>query len=174
MTSRQILRIVLAGAVLLAVAASFSAFGRYVRRAHAKRGCANNLQQIGLALFAYANANEGRLPDSLETLAMNSQLTPVVFVCPLTDDVEVVAATSRAVAEQLTEGGHLSHVYTGGGLSMAEVTGDTILAYEPLANHGDGMNALFGDGHVKFLDARRGKVVAGRAAAGLRPVVRPP
>src|SRR5207248_2656810 len=29
---------------------------------------------------------------------------------------------------------------------------DVVVAYEPLTNHGDGVNALFGDGHIDWLD----------------------
>jgi prepilin-type processing-associated H-X9-DG protein len=42
-------------------------------------------------------------------------------------------------------------VYVGKALTEKTATEKTIVAYEPLENHGgQGVNVLFGDGHVEF------------------------
>jgi prepilin-type processing-associated H-X9-DG protein len=133
-------------------------------------GCANNLHQIGLAMLLYANAHGGEYPDSLTTIARETDLNPVVYVCPLTDAKQPPGPTSRAVADQLTDGHHLSHVYAARGLK-SDVSENTVLAFEPLANHGDGMNVLFGDGRVEFVQPAEGARLAARVAAGESPVV---
>src|SRR4051812_4926314 len=99
--------------------------------------CADNLHQIGLAMRMYADAHGGAFPDSLVTLVREVDLNPVVYVCPLTNAVQPAGPTSRAVADELTDGNHLSHVYAARGL-RSDVSANTVLVFEPLANHGDG------------------------------------
>jgi prepilin-type processing-associated H-X9-DG protein len=133
--------------------------------------CASCLHQIGLAMRLYADAHGGSFPDSFTTIMLTSDIAPAAFVCPLTDALDPSGPTSRAAADALTDGRHLSHVYAARGLTLAEVTANTVLAYEPLASHGDGMNVLFGDGRVEFLDPKTGAMLAAHVAAGESPVV---
>ena len=51
----------------------------------------------------------------------------------------------------MTSSGHLSYIYLGKEMNTKTISPDTIVAYEPLSNHGDGSNVLFGDGHVEFV-----------------------
>ena len=121
----------------------------------------------------YANEHDGQLPDSFQTLARDGDLKAIVFVCPL-DNAQDLDPTKTAIPEQLTEEGHLSYVYTGRGLNWAALSNKSVLAFEPLADHGNGMNVLLGDGSVEFLGVHRGRGVAARAAAGSVPVTVPP
>jgi prepilin-type processing-associated H-X9-DG protein len=120
--------------------------------------CASNLRQIGQAVFQYANVHGGELPDSFQTLSLNSSLPPKTFVCPSSRDKAASGITAEEVALNLTLPGHLSYIYLGGGLTNQMVTPETILAYEPVGNHAgetrfDGCNVLFGDGHSEWLPA---------------------
>ena len=46
----------------------------------------SNLREIGLAIQMYANANHGRFPDDFATLLRTQDLTPEVFVCPVSEN----------------------------------------------------------------------------------------
>ena len=74
-----------------------------------------------------------------------------------------IEVTFQAVAEQLTEGGHLSYVYVPG-LSIRSPA-NTVLLYEQPTNHGtDGINVLHVDGSVDWIP--RGQA---RDCARVRP-----
>jgi prepilin-type processing-associated H-X9-DG protein len=105
--------------------------------------CAQNMKQIGLALLAYGNNNRGAYPPDLQTLLSNSStLSTVAMTCPSTTDIPAPNASV------FSAGGHLSYVYVPGNNTSAAAT--DILLYEPMTNHTDGTNILFGDGHVEF------------------------
>jgi prepilin-type processing-associated H-X9-DG protein len=159
---------------LLIGAGLLAAYYRYVRAVHGNRGCAHNLQMIGQAIWLYADAHGGQLPDSFQTLARNAELKAIGFVCPLDDAAQDVDPTAPADADRLTQAGHLSYIYAGRGLTATALTGKVALAFEPLSDHGNGMNVLLGDGSVEFLNVERAKAVAARAAAGGVPVALPP
>ncbi len=107
--------------------------------------CASNLRQIGLAVQMYASANRGAYPASFESLLSAQYIGADVFVCPSSDD------TYAAGAADLSAGGHLSYVYTGGALNFRSPP-NSVVAYEPLTNHNrDGINLLHVDGTVQFI-----------------------
>ena len=130
--------------------------------------CASNLKQIGFALQLYAQKSAGRLPDSMIDLLLHEDISPETFCCPSSNDERAPGATPAEQVQQIRRGRHCSYVYHGRGKSWP--CGETVpIACEPLANHvGDGMNILFGDGHVEFLTP----VAAERAMREL-PVTRP-
>jgi prepilin-type processing-associated H-X9-DG protein len=137
--------------------------------------CASNLQQIGKAVSLYAADHRGQYPDSFETLLTSEQMSSAVFVCPGSSDTPAIGPTAQAQATQLSTGGHCSYIYVGRGLTAKTVTPDTVVVYEPLANHstGRGINVLFGDGHVDYVVAQTaGKIIAA-AATGRFPVTMP-
>ncbi|HEY2589311.1 MAG TPA: H-X9-DG-CTERM domain-containing protein [Tepidisphaeraceae bacterium] len=54
----------------------------------------------------------------------------------------------------MTEGpGNYPYIYRGAGLTDA-VPADIVLLYEPLQNHGSGINVLHADGSVEWLDRK--------------------
>jgi len=113
--------------------------------------CASNLKQIGLALLLYSQDNGGRLPDSMFELLEHVDITPELFCCPSALEDKAPGATTQEWIEHLRKGRHNSYVYHGRGLTLPQPD-DVPIACEPLGNHdGDGMNILFGDGHVEFL-----------------------
>ena len=126
--------------------------------------CSNNLRQIALVCQMYAYANGGRFPDTINDVLLTQDITADAFVCPTTTDTLATGPTTQAVAADLTAGGHLSYVYVGKRLTNAagsSTLAGTVLAYEPLTNHGDGVNVAYADAHVEWhYPATGGKIVA--------------
>ncbi len=114
--------------------------------------CASNLKQIGLAMLMYSNENKGKYPATLGELLRTQDIPIDVFTCPSSNDTvppDVRAAGMDAMVEWVNE--NSSYVYAGAGKTNASPAEDVLL-YEHLHNHDhDGINLLFGDGHVEFL-----------------------
>lgn len=69
--------------------------------------------------------------------------------------------------------GAVSYAYLGKGLTSADLNQnpDIVLAYEPLSNHGGfGMNVLFGDGTVEWVQGARAQSILFQASSGSHPV----
>ena len=130
--------------------------------------CSSNLRQIGQGIQMYANENKGVFPDDFAALILTQDITSEVFVCYRTNDSRAEGPTTQAVAANLTAGGHLSYVYVGKGLTMNSPA-NAVVAYEPLSNHGDGMNVLFADGHVQWWTPAQGAALLGELQAGHNP-----
>ncbi len=101
----------------------------------AKRSvCANNLRQVGNALYTYANVNGDVFPPDLDVLVDNASFSPKTLICPSSDSDEI------------------AYIYIPG--LTTDMDPDAPLAFEHLDNHADeGGNVLFGDAHVEWLDA---------------------
>jgi hypothetical protein len=114
---------------------------------HAVTRCASNLRGIAQACMLYSNDNHGRYPRGIaQMLADADLLEPEYLACPLSDDTPV-----RTVAE-LAEGGHVSYVYVGSGLTSACATAETVVAYERPTNHDNSglrLHVLRGDGRIE-------------------------
>lgn len=133
--------------------------------------CAKNLKQIGLAMYEYAEEHEGNYPDTLGGLLAfhGDAIALTIFVCADTTDTPAVGSTAQERGAQLDAGGHGSYVYLGKGKSRA-APANTVLVYEPLGRHrGKGLNVLFGDGRVFFLDAAAGAALSAELDAGHNP-----
>ena len=115
--------------------------------------CQSNLHQIGLGILLYTNGHGGRYPDTLGEVLATEEISATAFVCPASADEAATGPTTRATAAALSAGGHCSYVYVGRGLNAATVAATTVVAYEPVANHGDGGNVLYGDGHAEWVPA---------------------
>ena len=105
---------------------------------------------------------------------MDQDLTPAVFICPNTNHTPAaLGPTTQATAANIHSGGHLSYIYLGKGFTSS-VAPNVILAYEPLSNHyGNGMNVLFGDGHVEFIHTAEATALIAELTTGHNPP-RPP
>ncbi len=133
--------------------------------------CASNLKQIGLAMLLYGNANGRRYPDTLDELALfhGADLPPELFVCPDTSDTPPAGTTPTAGAADLSAGGQNSYVYLGRGLGEGVAT-EAILAHERFGQHrGRGINVLFGDLHVEFVDSEEAHALLAELRAGYNP-----
>lgn len=133
--------------------------------------CAPNLRQIGAAIQLYANDHGGILPQSLDRLILGDYLTSEVFICPSSDDKRAEGPTTQAVATAVvTIPEHCSYVYLGGGHTYLTATPKHVLAYEHHRNHrGNGMNVLYGDGLVQWLDKPQADRVLAELKAGQNP-----
>lgn len=108
--------------------------------------CASNERQIGMAILLYGNDNHGQYPPDLATLLKTESIAPAVFVCPSSND------TPASSANDLLSGGHCSYIYLGQGLTQDTATRSTVVLYEHPEDHAEnGVNMLFGDGHVEFM-----------------------
>jgi hypothetical protein len=136
--------------------------------------CLSNLHQIGLGILLYCNDNNGQYPDSFQTILLNEQLTAAVFTCPSTYDTPSTAPTTQEQAADMAKAGHVSYIYLGKDLTDKTVLPNQVIAYEPLANHGDGIDVLLGDGHAEFVNVTRAKKIISDASAGKSPVMLPP
>jgi prepilin-type processing-associated H-X9-DG protein len=160
---------------LLALLFLISVFSTPLNRSHTEPRVksASNLRQIGQGILLYCNDHGGAFPDTFQAILLDGDITSDVFVSPMGSDTRAVDPTMQATADQLTEGGHLSYVYLGRGLTTKTVTDDTIVAYEKLSIAGYGANVLFGDGHVEWRDAAFVAKIVDRAASGKFPVTMP-
>jgi prepilin-type processing-associated H-X9-DG protein len=111
--------------------------------------CGSNERQIGQAILLYSNENRGKYPPDLGTLVKTQDITAEVFVCPTGEKtVPRNLATKDAQAKWVNE--NSDYVYIGAGKTSA-IGADVIVLYEkPDAHQGQGMNILYGDGHVEF------------------------
>jgi hypothetical protein len=136
--------------------------------------CASNLHQIGLEILLYSQDNNGSYPDSLATLMLAEPMDPSIFVCPASSDTPTTAPSTQAMADDMSKPGHVSYIYLGKGLTDKTVLSNQIIAYEPLANHGDGIDVLLSNGTSRFVDAKSATKIISDANAGIRPVMVPP
>ncbi len=130
--------------------------------------CASNERQIGQAILLYSNENKGAYPPDLGTLVKTEDITPEAFVCPSgTTSVppDLAGKTPDEKAAWVNE--NSDYVYLGKGLNTG-VTADHIVLYEkPGAHNGDGMNFLYGDGHVEFqIAAEATRLIDGQEKKG--------
>jgi len=135
--------------------------------------CASHLKKLGSSLQAYARAHDEEFPSKLEDLARSS--TPPAaadFICPDDDKTPPAESPLSAMAADLASSRHCSYVYVGGGANTA-ADRDTVLMYEPLSNHGrEGMNVLFVDGRVEWLNADQAQPILDQQAQGTTPIRR--
>lgn len=109
---------------------------------------ASNLRQIGQGLLIYANENGGKYPDDFKSLlTMPDLITPDIMINPRTDNQLPDDDAAARIEYAATDG---DYVYIGKGLNNA-APATTIVAYEKPESVTDGINVLFGDGHVEFL-----------------------
>jgi prepilin-type processing-associated H-X9-DG protein len=136
--------------------------------------CQSNLRQIGQAILLYSDDNGGKYPNDLGALLTIEGFTTNILNCPSSNDTPATGATTQAVESNLTAGGHLSYIYLGKGMNAKTISADTVVAYEPLSNHGgDGSNMLFGDGHVEFIDAKNVNLMEAKIKTKQYPVTLP-
>ena len=130
--------------------------------------CANNLRQLGLAAIMYANQNHGHMPDDLKSLFDSEELNGDVLFCPSSSVPRPALATTQE-ADRAIAANEVSYVYLGKGLTLNSPD-DTVLLYEPLSNHGNGINVVFVDAHNEWLEDEEAKQLLARIAAGEHPV----
>lgn len=162
---------------LLAMSLCLLTFARVATESGHRVKCGSNLKYIGYVMRQYAQTHAGQYPDSLGTILQNDEdMRAGVFICPSSNDTPSTKPTTREQAAEIDSGtgNCCSYIYLGRGLTQASVLADQVIVYEPLTNHnGDGMNVLFGDGHVEFIDKTHAASILNQIAAG-KTVVRYP
>jgi prepilin-type processing-associated H-X9-DG protein len=112
---------------------------------HVKSG--SNLRQIGLAAMLYANDKNGAFPKDLGELLETQDLTVQVFVNPASTTAVPAGLTPKQQAQWVKE--NSDYVWNGAGKKNTAGAG-VPLAWEKPETATDGINILFGDGHVEF------------------------
>jgi prepilin-type processing-associated H-X9-DG protein len=124
--------------------------------------CASNLRQIGQAAILYSQDNlrtGGPFGPNFDALANTQQISKNVFECP---------SASGSGTGGLT-GSPCSYVWMGANLSPRS-NPLCVMAYEPLSNHGgEGINVLFADGHVEFVNKNTAAIMIRNLEAGQNP-----
>jgi len=125
--------------------------------------CASNLRQIGQAILLYGNDTKGSYPPDLGTLVKTEDITAEVFVCPDTNTKPPANMSPDEAANWVNN--NSDYIYVGAGLTQATAGQLTVVCYEKDGDHGgDGMNILFGDGHIEFLKLDRAHKVISDSA----------
>jgi prepilin-type processing-associated H-X9-DG protein len=102
-----------------------------------------------------------------------------VLICPSSAIVmRAEGATPAEAASSMLSGNHLSYAWTGAGLTTAAPV-DVVVAFDlefhvPKENTSTtGMNVLFADGSVTFVDETAAKAVWAQFVSGVRPICLP-
>lgn len=116
---------------------------------------ASNLRQMGQAAFLYAQEHKGKFPPDFATM-LDEDLVPAVFINPSHSDTATPPADPKAAKEWVNQ--QTDYIYIGKGKTTTGVTPETVIAHENLNTSPEGVNVLFGDGHVEWMtipDAQR-------------------
>lgn len=138
-------------------------------------GCASNLRQIAQSIQIYANDNRGQFPPSIDAILIDGDLTPGEFICPASNDTRASGPTTQATLQQFKQPGFCSYVYLPPppGTKLDSIASDYIVAYEPLSNHGVGINVAYADTHIDWLAQPEAARILAELQSGHNPP-RPP
>ena len=125
--------------------------------------CPNNLRVIGQALTLYANNHDHKYPGDWSAL-LSEGFSSSFLVCPSSNEEPAIGATTQAVLADFATPYHCSYIYLGKGLSQP-LPSDRVMALESLKNHQEkGMNVLFGDMHIEWLDKAQADTLLAKLA----------
>lgn len=123
-------------AVVLIISASMIPIIRYNNRKMERTVCANNLHQIGLALYIYARENEGQFPPALKVLYDEQYLADKRLMdCP----------ASREIGTP----GSPDYIYTAG-LSVRSPSLEPLVRDKSKNHPRAGANVLYVNGEVAW------------------------
>jgi prepilin-type processing-associated H-X9-DG protein len=109
---------------------------------------ASNLRQIGQAMLLYSNENKGKFPKTAGELLLTQDITVEVFVNPETK----TRAPRNKPPEELATWINTSSDYEYLGAGRTNTTpADVVVAHEKFRPNAPGINMLFGDGHVEWV-----------------------
>lgn len=113
--------------------------------------CASNMRQIGQAMLLYANENRQRYPKTLGELVATQDIGTEVFICPSSSNSVPDHIRHAPLDEQAAwVTNNAPYVYLAP--PRSNVNPELVMVHEKLDNHDhDGINMLFGDGHVEFM-----------------------
>ncbi|MGC4031755.1 MAG: hypothetical protein QM754_08490 [Tepidisphaeraceae bacterium] len=121
------------------------------RNRYAQARCAVNLRRIGNAIASYfqAGGERPRSFDELARLTVVTDLSPDEFVCPATEDERLPSTNPSEWGGRLTDH-HFSYVVCPD--PIPGPAGQRVILYDRPHNHKDGLNVLYDDGQVEWLD----------------------
>ena len=133
--------------------------------------CASHLRRIGQSLTFYAVKYDTHYPPTFDLLILHADTPAALFVCASTGDDRSRGGTLDEVIKSFrADPRHNSYAYAAAGLTADAVTRDHVLAYEHLPNHAHaGMNVLFGDGNVRWLERADAERLVAELGAGHNP-----
>ena len=133
--------------------------------------CAARLRSIGQSLTFYAVKYDSKYPPTPDLLLLHADTPAAAFVCASTGDEPARGETLAEVMESFhADARHNSYAYAAAGLTADTVTRAHVLAYEHLPNHGHGgMNVLFGDGNVRWVDYAEAQRIVSELSLGHNP-----
>jgi prepilin-type processing-associated H-X9-DG protein len=127
----------------------------------------SNLRQIGMGVMLYANENNGACPPDLGTILKTQDLNAGAFVAPQSGK-PVPPGTPDQLAGWVNQ--NADYVYLGKGKKMSDLRPDQPLAYEKFElGRGQGVNVLFGDGHVEWMSMPEATRVLGNPGGPAAP-----
>jgi len=128
----------------------------------ARQQCAGHLRSIGMQLGNYTFGHAGRYPATFHELDISMSEADLICSHRWSDAIgkseeELVGSLDDAMCP------YGSYVYVGGCLTSSSPPSSVVI-YEKLQNHGDGINVLHLDGSVTWLNkADAEKLIAGYA-----------
>jgi len=113
---------------------------------------ASNLKQIGMANLMYANENKDQFANDFGTLIKTQDITPEVFINPRADS-DLPANIDMFTPDQKADWVNSSsnYIWIGQGLTSENAPADQPIAFENPMTVDEGINILFGDGHVEWM-----------------------
>jgi prepilin-type processing-associated H-X9-DG protein len=116
---------------------------------------ASNLRQIGMGIMQYSAEHQGAYPPDLGTLVKTQDIPIVAFVSPDSNTAAPPNLTPDQGADWVNN--NSDYIYIGAGLKQGAAP-ENVVCYEKEAiHHGDGMNILYGDGHVEWQGVAEGR-----------------
>jgi prepilin-type processing-associated H-X9-DG protein len=110
---------------------------------------ASNLRQIGQACLLYTNENDGRYPDDLGELIKMEFVDLDAFISPRADTRKPDLQGIDEIAAWVRD--NSDYAYVAKGKALGDLGAGDVVAYEKPEGLEDGINILFGDGHVDFI-----------------------
>ncbi len=135
--------------IVLLVTSFLSAYREFVRM-----DCEMNMRTLAQVMYIYAQDHEGFAPPTMDREFIRSATTiPIdrVFFCPWK--------------------GQANYVYLApaGKITDMPNSGNTVLVYEPVSNHGDGAAFLLADGHAEYIRSPLADQVIKELGSGANP-----
>jgi prepilin-type processing-associated H-X9-DG protein len=114
--------------------------------------CGNQMQMIGVAINSYQSQHRGQNPPNLNALVSSGLISNQALVCP--SDNNTSGQPSYILAPPTR---------------LGAFNGTSVLLYEPVSDHADGANFLYGDGHVNYVTRPQADTMISHLQSGMNP-----